>query len=247
MDGTLGSDLTVEGLCADGCATTCEKCGELLDPLPKCGQFVNGTNKRVRCEDGSDETTTADGDCEDTCLPTCDYCTAVTIPQPRCGRKPDGTQLNFECSDNLPVGDDGLCSDGCAPLCIPCPDIVTSYLVCEPGTEPCEDNSDPQCTVDGAQEVPRIWTSSQDEGNTVCSDASQPRCNDLCTPTCITATCDQCDSSKSFLKVEDFDQHVNGYPTHQIIQTNGLPIHPMEPYPEGGWPTRYKHWTNHRN
>lgn len=240
LDGTLGSNLTNEGLCQDGCALRCEKCVDLQDPLPKCGQFVNGTSKRVRCEDGSDETLTADGDCADTCQPTCDYCTEITIPQPNCGRKPDGTQLNYECSDNLPVGSDGLCSDGCAPLCIPCPDIVSSYIVCEAEQDDCEDESDAFCTIGETRPAPVIWQSSQLEGNTVCSDGTQPRCEDLCTPVCIKATCEACDKSKSFLKVEDFDQHINGYPTQQIIQTNGLPIHPMEPYPVGGWPSETK-------
>ena len=240
LDGTLGDALTPEGLCADGCATRCEKCVDLQSPLPKCGQFANGTRKRVRCEDGSDETLTADGDCVDTCLPTCDYCPSVTIPQPKCGRKPDGSQLNFECSDNLPIGENGLCSDGCAPLCIPCPDIVSQYTVCEATQDDCADESDAFCTIGGNTPAPVIWQSSQDEGVTVCSDATQPRCQDLCTPLCIKATCASCDRSKSFLKVEDFDQHVNGYPTHQIIQTNGLPIHPMEPYPTGGWPAETK-------
>ena len=237
-DGTLGSALDVEGLCADGCATQCIKCGDIASvSLSKCGQNVDGTNARVRCDDDSDETEN-DGVCADTCRPTCDYCTAVTIPQPRCGRNPDGSQKDFECSDNLPIGENGLCSDGCAPLCTPCPDIVSGYIICEAEQEACEDGSGAVCATADGTPAPVIWESSQLAGTTVCpeTDNPHPRCDDLCTPVCITATCDQCDSSKSFLKVEDFDQHVNGYPTQQIIQTNGIPIHPMEPYPDGGWP-----------
>ena len=237
-DGTLGSDLNAEGLCADGCATQCEKCGDVASVSGnKCGQNVDGTDARVRCDDGSDETEN-NGICADTCLPTCEYCTPITIPQPKCGRNPDGSQKDFECSDNLPIGENGLCSDGCAPQCTPCPAIVDEYIICEPGQAACEDNSEASCTTADGTPEPVIWESSQLAGTTVCPEADKPHptCNDFCTPLCITATCDKCDASKSFLKVEDFDQHVNGYPTQQIIQTNGIPIHPMEPYPEGGWP-----------
>ena len=237
LDGTLGSALNAEGLCADGCATQCEKCGDVqsISGL-MCGQNVDGTNARTRCDDGSEED--ENGICTDTCRPTCDFCPAVTIPQPRCGRNPDGSQKDFECSDNLPIGENGLCSDGCAPLCTPCPAIVAEYIICEAEQGACSDNSEPACTTAAGTPAPVIWESSQLAGTTVCPETENPhpRCNDLCTPLCITATCDQCDSSKSFLKVEDFDQHVNGFPTQQIIQTNGIPIHPMEPYPEGGWP-----------
>lgn len=242
LDGTLGSALNAEGLCADGCATQCVKCGDVASVSGlMCGQNVDGTHARVRCDDGSDETEN-NGICADTCRPTCEYCPEVTIPQPKCGRNPDGSQKDFECSDNLPIGENGLCSDGCAPLCTPCPDIVDEYVICEPDQAACEDNSEPVCTTAAGTPAPVIWESSQLAGTTVCPETENPnpRCNDLCTPLCITATCDQCDSSKSFLKVEDFDQHVNGYPTQQIIQTNGIPIHPMEPYPEGGWPSGQK-------
>jgi len=244
LDGTVNAGLSNEGLCADGCATRCELCGEILTPLPKCGQHIeNATHKRVRCEDGSDETMTANGDCDDTCQPTCDFCTDIVLPIPKCGRNTDGTQLNFECADNQPVSVlTGLCNDGCYPLCEPCDDIVNEYQTCEKDQASCLDGTEPSCTTAGGQEAPISWESSIEAGISVCDEAANPhpRCNDLCTPICIKATCDACDSTKSFLKVEDEDSHVNGYPTRQIIQTNGLPIHPMEPYPEGAWPTDTK-------
>jgi hypothetical protein len=244
LDGTVNAGLDNEGLCADGCATRCELCGEIFTPLPKCGQHVeNATHKRIRCEDGTDETMTANGDCGDTCQPTCDFCTDIDLPIPKCGRNPDGTQLNFECVDNEPVSVlSGLCNDGCYPLCEPCVDIVNEYQTCEVEQLDCSDGTEPFCTSAGGQAVPISWESSIEAGISVCQEAANPhpRCNDLCTPVCIKATCDACDSTKSFLKVEDEDSHVNGYPTRMIIQTNGLPIHPMEPYPEGGWPTEQK-------
>lgn len=234
-DGTTRPGLDVEGNCADGCATKCELCDNVIDPLPFCGQFPNGTHLRERCEDGSQ--VDSNNICADTCRPSCDFCADITLPLPKCGRNTDGTQKDFECSDNNPVNVDGVCSDGCAPLCEPCTDILPEYIICEPNEASCDDNSSPVCTLTSGSQSPVIWQSSQLEGVTVCPEVSHPhpRCNDLCTPTCIPATCDACDASNSFLRVENYDHHVNGYPVSQIIQTNGVPIHPMEPYPEGGW------------
>ena len=87
-DGSKGYDRACDNgdkpRCADLCTAECDHCEEILDPLPKCGQYNDGVHVRKPCKDNSTEN--SDGRCEDACLPSCEACADRADPLPMCGK-----------------------------------------------------------------------------------------------------------------------------------------------------------------
>ena len=116
IDPETGYEITP--VCEDLCPPECDHCEEILDPLPKCGQYPDGIHVREPCKDNS--TTNTDGRCTDKCLPGCVKCEELPDPYPMCGKQPNNQDILQLCLDgtlNADLDNEGLCADGCATRC----------------------------------------------------------------------------------------------------------------------------------
>ena len=204
------------------------------DPLPKCGQNPDGTHFKYPCKDHQ---VPVNGICSDGCKARCTLCDTTDSNSlsfyttdyefPICGMNHDGSNKLNSCVVGKPDFR-GICEDGCLQKCEACK--VFEQHLCYEDQLPCQLTYEkPKC--EGLDTI----TNYKD----TCTDNKYSLCNEtLCMPQCLERTCETCEHTYSYLEFKTKKETIETFQTSAIIKTNGLAIHPIEPYDtstNGGW------------
>jgi plastocyanin len=203
-------------------------------PLEKCGQNPDGSHFKYPC---ADHLAAINGICSDGCPESCTLCDTVDINSvdystngydfPSCEMNYDATNKNEPCAVGKPDFR-GLCGDGCLQKCTECK--KSSLPLCDDEQMPCKTTGEtPKC-----ENTLEIASYSLE-----CLEQKTPLCdNDKCAPLCLERTCESCEHTYSYLEFKIKNQVINSITTGAILKTNGMAIHPIEPYDtdtNGGW------------
>tara|TARA_A100001015_G_scaffold90427_1_gene100698 strand:+ start:188 stop:5755 length:5568 start_codon:yes stop_codon:yes gene_type:complete len=209
-------------------------CPCVSEPLPKCGQNPDGSHFKYPC---SDQQAPIGGVCSDGCKARCELCSTTDTNSisfsidnyefPSCEMNYDGTNTNNPCDVGKPDFK-GICGDGCLQKCILCK--PSDLVLCDKEQLSCkEDDEDPKC--EGETSIANY----KDK----CSDDKIPLCTTTkCIPQCLERTCSTCSNTYSYLEFKTNENIIDSLQSTAIIKTNGMAIHPIEPYDTdtiGGW------------